>query len=84
MAAQRPLGSDQRSILSMTSPERITGAPTDARSLRALASQERRGLVQCCSGRWFVTPAGREQLEKLEAPGSHLTIGKREKRYANR
>lgn len=69
MASQRPLGSDQRYILSMTNPEWITGAPSDARSIRAMQSLERRGLVQCRSGRWNITPAGREQLEQLEAQG---------------
>jgi len=72
MAAQRPLGSDQRYILSMTNPEWITGAPSDARSIRAIQSLERRGLVQCRSGRWYITPAGREHLEQLEAQG--LTV----------
>lgn len=71
MPTKRPLGSDQRYILRMTNPEWITGAPLDARSLRALSSLEARGLVQCRSGRWYVTPAGKQELEALEAAGIH-------------
>ncbi len=66
----RPLGSDQRYILRMTNPEWITGAPSDARSMRALQSLERRGLVQCRSGRWYITPAGTRELEALDATGA--------------
>jgi ribosomal protein S19E (S16A) len=54
----------------MTNPEWITGAPRDARSLRVLESLERRGLVQCRSGRWSITPAGRAALESLDARSS--------------
>ena len=70
MSAKRPLGSDQRYILNMTNPEWITSAPSDARSLRALLSLERRGPVQCRSGRWYITPAGKQELEALEAAGT--------------
>lgn len=70
MSTKRPLGSDQRYILSMTNPEWITGAPSDARSIRALQSLERRGLVQCRSGRWYITPSGKQKLEALEAAGT--------------
>lgn len=69
-AAGVRLGSDQAYILSMTNPEWITGAPRDARSLRVLESLERRGLVQCRSGRWSITPAGRAALESLDARSS--------------
>lgn len=70
MPMKRPLGSDQRYILSMTNPEWITGAPSDARAIRAMQSLERRGLVQCRSGRWYITPAGKQELEALEAAGT--------------
>lgn len=70
MPSKRPLGSDQRYILSMTNPEWITGAPSDARSVRALESLERRGLVQLRSGRWHITPAGKQELDALEAAGT--------------
>ena len=66
MKSQRALGNEQRYLLSLANPEWV---PTDRRSLPCLTSLERRGLVQCESGRWRVTPVGLEHLRALEAAG---------------
>ncbi len=69
MATKRPVGRDQRYVMKMTNAEWITGAPWDARSLRAMQALEGRGLVQSRTGRWYITPAGKKELEHIDAAG---------------
>jgi hypothetical protein len=66
---QRPLGADQKYLLSMVTPEWPGGAPTDGRSLRGLQSLEKRGLAQLVNNRWSVTTDGRTILTELQVSG---------------
>lgn len=66
---QRPLGGDQKYLLSMVSPEWPGGAPSDGRSLRGLQSLQKRGLAQLANNKWSITSAGSSMLQELEAVG---------------
>ena len=67
--SKRPLGPDQKYVLSMVNPEWPGGAPSDGRSLRGLQSLQKRGLAQLVNNKWSITPAGTSMLHELEAAG---------------